>query len=589
MLAQVSQIKRKALIHDIERIADLSKCFTEQRYLLLAWDQEVPRGLCFFCHVPVILGRSNVRSVANLPVSLATLIVADDLGSGMKQTWLCLSLVFCVSFLMTPCFAWSDAVILVSKSGKLILNGPITRVRDKTIEIDTKYGVLTVNRDTVDCLGRACPSDRQTHITLGATQYVIDAYLGPQITAFARQQGFTVHQFLNGSEIDFLLTSLASKAQVIVTVKVLDYDAALQGVYSEELDIAFVAKHPNAPDLEMLSRREFGAVSSSVTLKTLAKDALVFVSTSDEQKVKVHLNDIPNLLSAKTDGKGHALSSLYPNAVVQDVLEGLFDRSFDLSDEIERSGSAEAALKTSKTQNAMMSLLPVSQVREGNPIILETRCSRDLVHNDFSILTGDYPLSYGIHALFYSGRSSSIGQAILSFLMSRQGDLVSKRLGFVTHDQSPVSLQTQGERLSFAVSTKNPEIRLSHLREMAVRLARLKRLSRSFRFAAGSEIMHPQSLGDFNHFVDEIRAGRYKGKTLYFVGFSDAAGSFDRNVSTSQKRALHIMEKIRTEVGPSETQFDTIGLGEVSPVACEASPAGPFRNRRVEVWIDDGA
>lgn len=97
----------------------------------------------------------------------------------MKQTWLCLSLVFCVSFLMTPCFAWSDAVILVSKSGKLILNGPITRVRDKTIEIDTKYGVLTVNRDTVDCLGRACPSDRQTHITLGATQYVIDAYLGP--------------------------------------------------------------------------------------------------------------------------------------------------------------------------------------------------------------------------------------------------------------------------------------------------------------------------------------------------------------------------------------------------------------------------
>lgn len=142
MLAQVSQIKRKALIHDIERIADLSKCFTEQRYLLLAWDQEVPRGLCFFCHVPVILGRSNVRSVANLPVSLATLIVADDLGSGMKQTWLCLSLVFCVSFLMTPCFAWSDAVILVSKSAKLILNGPITRVRDKTIEIDTKYGVL---------------------------------------------------------------------------------------------------------------------------------------------------------------------------------------------------------------------------------------------------------------------------------------------------------------------------------------------------------------------------------------------------------------------------------------------------------------
>ena len=139
-------------------------------------------------------------------------------------------------------------------------------------------------------------------------------------------------------------------------VKVLDYDAALQVVYSEELDIAFVAKHPNAPDLEMLSRREFGAVSSSVTLKTLAKDALVFVSTSDEQKVKVHLNDIPNLLSAKTDGKGHALSSLYPNAVVQDVLEGMFDRSFDLSDEIERSGSAEAALKTSKTQNAMMSL-----------------------------------------------------------------------------------------------------------------------------------------------------------------------------------------------------------------------------------------
>lgn len=49
------------------------------------------------------------------------------------------------------------------------------------------------------------------------------------------------------------------------------------------------------------------------------------------------------------------------------------------------------------------------------------------------------------------------------------------------------------------------------------------------------------------------------------------------------------MEKIRTEVGPSETQFDTIGLGELSPFACEASPAGPFRNRRVEVWIDDGA
>ena len=71
-------------------------------------------------------------------------------------------------------------------------------------------------------------------------------------------------------------------------------------------------------------------------------------------------------------------------------------------------------------------------------------------------------------------------------------------------------------------------------------------------------------------------------RDLMVVGFSDAQGSPARNVVLAKSRADRVATLLRAK---GVTPKLVAGLGRVAPVACNGSPEGLEKNRRVEIWL----
>lgn len=71
--------------------------------------------------------------------------------------------------------------------------------------------------------------------------------------------------------------------------------------------------------------------------------------------------------------------------------------------------------------------------------------------------------------------------------------------------------------------------------------------------------------------------------TIYVVGHTDNQGSYEYNVSLSQRRAAAVIRKLTSDFGIASERLTSVGVGPVAPVASNKSEAGQALNRRVEL------
>ena len=77
---------------------------------------------------------------------------------------------------------------------------------------------------------------------------------------------------------------------------------------------------------------------------------------------------------------------------------------------------------------------------------------------------------------------------------------------------------------------------------------------------------------------------KYPQDRIQVLGFTDSTGPLAYNDALSKRRA-EAVRKILVSRGFSAQQAVAIGMGEQSPVASNATPAGRSKNRRVELHI----
>jgi outer membrane protein OmpA-like peptidoglycan-associated protein len=78
---------------------------------------------------------------------------------------------------------------------------------------------------------------------------------------------------------------------------------------------------------------------------------------------------------------------------------------------------------------------------------------------------------------------------------------------------------------------------------------------------------------------------RYGKTTLTVVGHTDNKGAPEYNQKLSQERALSVAHYLETkDVNP--IRLATLGKGEGSPIASNATEAGRQANRRVEIYVE---
>lgn len=77
---------------------------------------------------------------------------------------------------------------------------------------------------------------------------------------------------------------------------------------------------------------------------------------------------------------------------------------------------------------------------------------------------------------------------------------------------------------------------------------------------------------------------RYPRMSVSITGHADAIGSDDYNHRLSERRAWSVSE-VLSQYGVDRYRIRTTGMGEMSPIATNATEWGRSRNRRVEISV----
>ncbi len=110
----------------------------------------------------------------------------------------------------------------------------------------------------------------------------------------------------------------------------------------------------------------------------------------------------------------------------------------------------------------------------------------------------------------------------------------------------------------------------------------LVKLKEDLLFQVDSDVLKPGAVEELSSLGDVLV--KYPQDRIQVLGFTDSTGPQAYNDALSRRRA-EAVRKILVSRGFSEQQAVAIGMGEQSPVASNATPAGRSKNRRVELHI----
>ncbi len=80
----------------------------------------------------------------------------------------------------------------------------------------------------------------------------------------------------------------------------------------------------------------------------------------------------------------------------------------------------------------------------------------------------------------------------------------------------------------------------------------------------------------------------HSNQRFYIVGHTDDTGTLTHNMDLSERRALAVVNSLKTEYGVDARQIESKGVGPLTPVASNETAEGRQLNRRVEMVLKLG-
>jgi len=203
-------------------------------------------------------------------------------------------------------------------------------------------------------------------------------------------------------------------------------------------------------------------------------------------------------------------------------------------------------------------------VGQARAVALSDEGTRPLPPNTLAVATEDYLLSRRL--LFYTpAQPRAEVKAFIDFALGPSGQAVVRQSGFVPQEVA-----------AFAVPPPtHPE-----KREI---VAGARRVGLNFRFGEGIALLDNKALEDVERLAQFLRRPEQAGQEIVLVGFADRSEmSPFAAIALSNDRVDLVADALRREGLRVARQR---GLGQIAPVASNATPQGRERNRRVEVWV----
>ncbi|MDU8927867.1 substrate-binding domain-containing protein [Alisedimentitalea sp. MJ-SS2] len=496
---------------------------------------------------------------------------------------------------------YAQDVTLTSRDGAVEIGGNLLGFDGEFYRVDTIYGELTVDGSGVRCEGPGCPSltDFVAEVDISGAATIGELLMPALIQGFALRQGFLAESEPDEDVVLYRLRDRESgREKGRFRFHLTNTDEGFADLLADEADMAMALREIRREERQHGREAGLGDLTARGRARVLALDALVAVVAPDNPVRRLSISDLARVFTGEI-GNWRALGG--PDAPIslhlRDAKSGLGQAVEDrllrpvkgqLAADAIRHDSDAALARAVAADPFGIGLVSHAARGNGQVLVLTGSCGFSLSAARRTIKTEDYPLTAPMFLYLPARRLPKLAREFLAYTRSPRAQIVIRRAGFVDQQPEEIAVEAQGNRLANAISGAGDEISLGDLKEMLGRLGDMKRLTTSFRFETGSVKLDAQSRSNVEQLAHALEAGRYDGRTLVFVGFSDGQGPAKGNRTISERRARAVRDAVVVAAETAnldQVEITTTGYGEAMPMACDDSAWGRQVNRRVEVWV----
>ncbi len=362
-------------------------------------------------------------------------------------------------------------------------------------------------------------------------------------------------------------------------------------------DIGMASRPIKPEEKAKLAAGGFGEADAPGQEHVLALDGLVVLVNRANPLDRVSLADLAAIFSGRiTDWKDVGGQPGPIHLLGRDTKSGTADSFAGLVLKGEKMAGAAQLMDSSDALSDKIAADPsaigfagFAYVRRTKALSIVAACGLETAPSDFFVRTEEYPLSRRL--FLYTKAPTATGSApaqdFVSFALGSAGQDVVGHKGFVDLLPRLAAPDYGAGRIATALAQVAKEhgdasFDLRQIQAFNRIASGGQRMSVTYRFRTASFDLDTRGVRDIDRLVKALASPEMAHRDLTVVGFSDAQGSPARNVALAKARADRVATLMRAK---GVTPKLVTGLGRVAPVACNVSPEGMEKNRRVEIWL----
>jgi len=492
------------------------------------------------------------------------------------------------SLLSGPVLA--DPVTVTSMSGGLSVTGEVLGFDGTYLRLESDFGPVTVDFTDMTCAGATCPDPARfvPTLRLAGAERLSRALFPALVEGYAHTRGMVADRSVTGAD-RFAYVLRQGDANVLR----LEFTVGTS-------DSGFAAQAAGQADVALSLRMASDGEAAQNKLRIVGLEALTPVVSPARDVATISLTDLARVLAGEITDWADLGGAAGPIEVVSKDADPAFRAALEQRVLGPLGVSLTANLTSFQTyvevaaevasNDAAIAVLPVGSLGTAQTLTLVGACGLRSLPRRHSIKAEDYPLTFPLYYYLPNRRLPPPALGFLAWLNTAEAQLVIRRAGLVDLGATEIPVEAQGERLAAAIAVAGREVGLTELQRMVRFFAGRDRLSTTFRFEQGEVVLDAPSRSQLQSIATAIRSGRFNGRHLTLVGFSDADGpaAANRTLSRARAEAVHAaLLRLLGGAAPEGATIDTEGFGEAMPMGCDDTELGRHINRRVELWVSE--
>ncbi|HEU0221643.1 MAG TPA: phosphate ABC transporter substrate-binding/OmpA family protein [Paracoccaceae bacterium] len=497
----------------------------------------------------------------------------------------------------------AETVTLKSFDNTIALRGELLSFDGEAYHLNTAIGELKIDALQVTCEGPGCPPEdllRSVFRISGSS--TIGAGLMP---ALIEAYGYSLdadilREATGGEETRFILKGAEERPLAEVTLAAPGSNRAFEELLSRASAIGMASRRIRDREAAAMRTAGLGDLESDANEHIVALDGIAAIVSRENPLPALSVADLAAIFGGRITnwsqiGGRDAPINVYvsnPQQGTRDAFDALVMRPYN----VEMAATAREFASHDDVADAVakdpdgIGFVGLAFVRNARSVPIRLECGLIAIPEPFAIKTEEYPLARRLYLYTTDQPMPPHARRLIDFALSEPAQDVITDAGFVDQRISTLGLDRQGLRLAATLLQEQAEVSVNEVRDMLAVLVNAERLSTTLRFEPGVSALDARARGDIRRLADQIAAGRFAGREVLVIGFTDAVGRADLNRALSIRRAEQVREALVAALppgAPDNAALTVLGFGEMSPVGCNETFDGRRTNRRVEVWVRD--